>query len=323
MVKKDLSLISSISYLLSLIIYISSPKLRSMRPYEKVLPRLLQLHKEYPPSEWKWIVSYSGGKDSSALLNSVLKFAGWQDFNFEVLHHNTLVEYPIMDRHVSGVLSSLRKKGIKTHVTYPKKHFFEYMIEQNYTFPRWNFRWCCRLLKWQPTTEFLEKQGKTLNLIAVRGDEINRPNMFIRPQNLNYMRKKLINVNVASPLVDLTIDDVWKLCNKSTRKIYSLNGYSASNVRFGCWVCTVSKCETLNYYHPELARMKYELVRARCKGLNELISKLKEYNFNINITNNSTNNEKHPCNTRCEICEIKKWKERAAKSLKPVETLSK
>jgi len=287
---------------------------RSMRPKKKVHSRLDQLYKEYPPKNWRWIVSYSGGKDSSALLNCVLEFSEGMDFNFEVLHHDTLVEYPVMEQHVKKVLDKLRKKDVKVHVTHPKKHFFEYMIENNYTFPRWNFRWCCRLLKWQPTTEFFEKQGKVLNLIAIRGDETNRPNLFIRPQSVKYMRKSLKNVVIASPLVDLTIDDVWKLCG-SVKKLYINKG-----VRFGCWVCTVASCKSLAYFHPDLFKIRYELVKARCEGLSKFLSVLENYrdvlNININIDTLKVNkNQPNPCKKRCDICQISKWKSQIKKVL--------
>jgi len=275
-----------------------------MRPIEVVHSRLNQLYKEYPPKDWRWIVSYSGGKDSSALLNCVLEFSEGMNFNLEVLHHNTGVEYPIMKQHVEKLLNKLRKKGIKVHITHPKKHFFEYMIENNYTFPRWNFRWCCRLLKWQPTTEFFEKQGKVLNLIAIRGDETNRPNLFIRPHSIKYMRKSLKSVVIASPLVDLTINDVWKLCG-SVRRLYLEKG-----IRFGCWVCTVASCKTLAYFHPDLFKIKYELVEARCKSMTDFLSVLKKYKNVLNITFevNRSIDQPNRCNKRCDICQINRWK---------------
>jgi len=262
----------------------------------------------YPPEDWKWIASYSGGKDSYVLLKSLLAFSEEKGFDFEVLHHDTLVEYPILKPILEETIDKLRERGIKVHVTRPEKHFFEYMAEKNYTFPRWNFRWCCRLLKWQPVTRFFEQRGdKCLNLIAIRGDETHRPNMFIRPQSVKYMRKSLKNVVVASPLVDVTIRDVWRLCDDGLRRLYSYDG-----VRFGCWVCTVTSCKTLATFHPELMKIKYELVCARCRGTDEFISKLEEYKdiLGINIKNYDAS-EQFPCNKKCNICYINTWKKQA------------
>jgi len=287
-------------------------------PKDLVYSRLVELYKKYPPEDWRWIVSYSGGKDSSALLNCILEFSEKRNFSFEVLHHNTGVEYPIMEQHVNKVICKLRKRDIEVHITHPKKHFFEYMIENNYTFPRWNFRWCCRLLKWQPTTEFFEKQqGKILNLIAIRGDENTRPKLFIRPHGVKYMRKSLGNVVVASPLVDLTINDVWMLCGSVKRL------YIEDQVRFGCWVCTVASSKTLAYFHPDLFKIKYELVEARCKGLLEFISILEKYKdaLGINLNNSiKIKNIDRPnrCNKRCDICQINKWKKQSRELLNSI-----
>jgi len=37
--------------------------------------RFNRLYHEFPPTEWKWVVCYSGGKDSTALLLSLMELA--------------------------------------------------------------------------------------------------------------------------------------------------------------------------------------------------------------------------------------------------------
>jgi len=286
--------------------------------------RLLSLYEMYPPYKWKWVVSYSGGKDSSVLLHILFDFSEKMGFDFEVLHHDTGVEYPILKEHIGRVLSYLEDNGIKVHITSPEKSFFEYMIERGYSFPRWNFRWCCYYLKWKPAEDFFANAGKCLNLIAIRGDETHRPNMFIRPR---FRRERKLDVVVASPLVDVTIDDIFfilrSINGKSPLGFDKLNKiYFDKDVRFGCWVCTVSLSKTLVYFHPKLARIKYELVCARCKGIKDFILKLKEYNllsdekvnWALDIVKSSDYIE-FRCGRRCSICSINHWKKRFAELL--------
>jgi len=274
--------------------------------------RLQELYSRYSPEEWEWVISYSGGKDSSVLLNSVIALAEEERFDFEVLHHDTGVEYPILRDHVDKVLEQLRGRGIKIAVTKPEKSFFDYILERGYTFPRWNFRWCCMYLKWTPTSRFFEKKGKCLNLIAIRGDEVNRPTMFIRTK---YNRgKRLENLIVASPLVDLSIEDVWHIIR--TDDPFGVSKlYPCKNVRFGCWVCTVANCETLAYFHPELLRIKYELVCARCESLKDFTAKLEDYKDILGIKTLDVKENMQPCGRRCSICQIHRWKKRTKEKL--------
>ncbi len=282
---------------------------------DPILKRLQELYLNYPPEEWDWVVSYSGGKDSTVLLKSVIEFADIMGFDFEVVHHDTGVEYPILKNHVRKVLNTLEDIGIKITITTPEKSFFEYMIERGYTFPRWNFRWCCVYLKWKPVADYFANRNKCLNLIGIRGDENRRPRMFIRT---SYRRgKRLDNVVVASPLIDVNLDFVWNVVLKENpfgvRKLYPVKEH-----RFGCWVCTVSNGETLRLFHPDLFKVKYELVEARCKGLLEFIRKLEEYSDFLGIkikTALKIQNDTTPCKRLCNICQIKKWKERTLKSL--------
>jgi len=229
--------------------------------------RLKQLYEIYDPSKWLWVVNFSGGKDSSALLTAVLNFAEKRGFEVLVLHSDTTVEIPIVSQHVKEVMGYLKKHGIKTMILEDVPNFFTTMLKHGYGFPRWNFRWCCRIYKYGRALRYLKSLGKVVNMLGIRGDE-GRAKGFIFEKG---------NIVTAFPLIDLNYIDVWEYLKNHCQWYNTLLKLYKHGRRLGCWVCTVvSDDPVLKYLDPELYDIKIRLVKARCKGLKYFLKTLIE-----------------------------------------------
>jgi len=97
--------------------------------------RFNRLYHEFPPTEWKWVVCYSGGKDSTALLLSLMELAEGKGFTFTILHEFTTVDIPAVENHVELVLKRFEKRDVEIRVLRPLKGFFDVMLEKGYGFP--------------------------------------------------------------------------------------------------------------------------------------------------------------------------------------------
>ena len=106
------------------------------------------------PQEHPWIVAYSGGKDSTLLLQLVWEVAaaaptGVPRRPIYIVSNDTLVESPLVIRHLRRSLATIRK-AIPSHglpitikVTEPciDQTFWVNVIGRGYIPPTRNFRW--------------------------------------------------------------------------------------------------------------------------------------------------------------------------------------
>jgi len=145
---------------------------------ESVYDKLLELYDIYNPRGWLWLVSYSGGKDSTALLLLTLRFArenvlksASSTMTVGEIYGDPALAFRVLDfirRH-----SSLRDIVGEVYITKPERSFFDYILTR-YSPPRWNFRWCCKRLKEYPFKKLvrdLMKSRKVLNLVGNRVEE--------------------------------------------------------------------------------------------------------------------------------------------------------
>lgn len=136
----------------------------------------------YGDDNHTWIVSYSGGKDSSA----VLSFVVWaieqgrvkSPERLIILYADTGMELPPLHLTAMRVLADLTAKGIEVrHVLPPlDKRFFVYMLGRGVPPPLRTRRWCTERLKAEPIAavyaELAAQYGEgVLNLTGVRTGE--------------------------------------------------------------------------------------------------------------------------------------------------------
>jgi DNA sulfur modification protein DndC len=178
-----------------------------------------------------WIIGFSGGKDSTMLLQLV--WYAIKSINpiirnkrkIYVICNDTLVENPkIVDfiyRTLDNIVKAARKDGLLIFIekTTPKldETFWVNTIGKGYPAPNSIFRWCTERLKINPTTkrilEKIDENGEVILLLGTRSDESIKRAASIKKHEFgnNRLRKHpLPKAFVYTPIKDFTTDEVWQ-----------------------------------------------------------------------------------------------------------------
>ena len=184
-----------------------------------------------------WIIGFSGGKDSTVLLQLV-----WYAISkipeekrqrcVYVVCNDTLVENPIIAKYVANVLGKLQTAAVYQDIpiyvkrTIPRLEdsFWVNVIGRGYPVPNNTFRWCTDKMKIKPTSRFLIEQvaeyGEAIILIGTRSAESVNRAKSIKKHSLRGKRlaKHPYNPNtyVYSPIKDLMLEEVWYIINAMT-----------------------------------------------------------------------------------------------------------
>ena len=195
------------------------------------------ISKEYfNGSSTPWIIAYSGGKDSTLLLNLTLDEITKKNHNLIkrkifIVSNDTLVESPLIKEHLYDSIDKINnfckvnKLPISAHITKPEfnKSFWVNLVGKGYPSPKSNFRWCTDRLKIEPTTNFIvnkiSENGEVILLLGVRiSESATRARSIRKNQNQNEVydnHQELKNCKTFSPIVNLTDDDVWTVLLQS------------------------------------------------------------------------------------------------------------
>ena len=184
------------------------------------------------PGETEWVIAYSGGKDSTVLMQLV-----WEVMKEErgttvkprmvtVMANDTLVEAPPVVRHMRASLGRIaegaRKQGlrIETSVTRPSVNetFWVNLIGRGYIAPTRNFRWCTDRMKIRPTRQLVATiRNRSGSVIVLTGSRRAESQTRSRGMAKRYgmdsdmaPRGDLDNVWTFSPLAAMTDEDVWE-----------------------------------------------------------------------------------------------------------------
>lgn len=183
------------------------------------------------------VVSFSGGKDSTAML------CGMKDRGMKIdliLYCDTSVEFPAMYEHIKQVE---RYVGIPITILRAEQTF-EYLLlehkvnvrdkenhpnDKGYSFPGSRLRWCTSKLKTDVIERFirnLKNSYTVIQYVGIAADEENRV------KNLNY------------PLIDwgMTEADCLKYCYE---KGFDFGGLYKIFHRVSCWCCPLQSLEEL------------------------------------------------------------------------------
>lgn len=183
----------------------------------------------YDESTRPWIIGFSGGKDSTMLLQMVwyaIKKIPKELLNrhIYIVCNDTLVENPKVVDFIRNTLALIRKAAkdqhlpITVHETVPilNETFWFNVIGKGYPAPTRTFRWCTDRLKIKPTTKFIlekiNKEGEAIILLGTRSDEsANRARSIKKhTQEGSRLRKHALpNAFVYSPISDLLTEEVW------------------------------------------------------------------------------------------------------------------
>lgn len=192
------------------------------------------LYDEHPSRPW--IIGFSGGKDSTMLLQIV-----WNALKriepilltrqIYVVCNDTLVENPRIVKFINKTLKKIQKEAnlndfpIIVHQTMPnlENTFWVKLIGLGYPAPNKFYRWCTERLKIDPTTRFI-KETTSMNeeaiiLLGTRSAESSNRAASLKKHEVKgqRLRKHLLpNVFVYAPIKDVTTNEVWQYLNQVT-----------------------------------------------------------------------------------------------------------
>ncbi|TWD92197.1 DNA sulfur modification protein DndC [Neobacillus bataviensis] len=188
------------------------------------------IKKAYKEDDRPWVVGYSGGKDSTVVVQLV--FEALNEMPKEELHKkvyvissDTLVETPLIINSINQTLRRIQDEALKrdlpieTHKVKPviQNSFWVNIIGKGYPTPNQQFRWCTDRLKIDPANQFIMDKvssfGEVIMVLGVREDESQTRGNVIRSHSVDgktFMRHStLSNAYVYAPIRNFTLDDVW------------------------------------------------------------------------------------------------------------------
>jgi DNA sulfur modification protein DndC len=181
------------------------------------------------PHDTPWIIGFSGGKDSTLVLQLVMETLlelapSERRRPVHVVSNDTLVEAPVVADHVDRVLERIRagvaalRLPVEVVKTTPKpdQTFWVNLIGRGYPSPSRTFRWCTDRMKIQPTSHYIKSKvaenGQVVLLLGVRRSEsatrAMSVNKYSNGERLND-HNDLLGCKVYRPIVEFDTDEVW------------------------------------------------------------------------------------------------------------------
>lgn len=188
----------------------------------------------YDESDRPWIIGFSGGKDSTMLLQTVWNALKKLDKKLltrriYIVCNDTLVENPRIVKFINSTLFKVEKAALEqslpitVHQTTPKieDSFWVKLIGLGYPAPNKFYRWCTERLKINPTTKFIldkiSEQGEAIILLGTRSDESSMRSASIKKYEVigQRLRKHILpNAYVFAPIKDVKTTELWQYLNQ-------------------------------------------------------------------------------------------------------------
>ena len=177
-----------------------------------------------------WVIGYSGGKDSTAVLQLIWKALkrlpkAKLDKPIFVIASDTKVETPIIVDYIDMTLERINIAAQETGLPISAKKvmptlndsFWVNLIGRGYPAPTTRFRWCTDRLKINPANRFIEEKvanyGEVIVVLGVRKTEsatrMQLMNTYKVKDHLLRRHASLRGAYVYAPVADFSADDVW------------------------------------------------------------------------------------------------------------------
>lgn len=187
----------------------------------------------YQSDNRPWVIGYSGGKDSTTVVELVYKMllslpVEKRTKNVYIVSSDTLIENPLIKIYLSNMNEMLenaaKRDGLPIKSTMvtpsPKNSFWANVIGRGFPTPRMNgtFRWCTDRLKINPSADYIRNVIKKENeevvvLLGVRkAESIARKRRIEGRELANRLLNRhetIKDAYVYNPIVELTTEDVW------------------------------------------------------------------------------------------------------------------
>lgn len=187
----------------------------------------------YQSDDRPWVIGYSGGKDSTTVVELVYKMLlllpiNERIKNVYIVSSDTMIENPLIKIYLSKMNRMLGESAKKDNIpiiscmVQPNANntFWTNVIGKGFPTPRMNgtFRWCTDRLKIKPSADYIKniiekEQKEVVVLLGVRkAESIARKRRIEGREIINRLLNRHETIKdafVYNPIVELTTDDVW------------------------------------------------------------------------------------------------------------------
>ncbi len=245
----------------------------------QVLGAISRITAAYLKDDEPWVIGYSGGKDSTAVVKlvfqSLLRIKHARK-PVTVIYCDTGVEIPMASALAKSALNDLEIEAARLAVPIVVKvlsppineRFWVKVLGRGYPPPTDKFRWCTDRLRIDPVTRFLSSvdSESAVVVLGVRDSESATRSLTLsenRTQDPFWKTQRgERNRRLFMPILDYSLLDVWHanlmlelpmaLRAEEVADLYAsasgecptirdAKGAPCGKARFGCWTCTVAK----------------------------------------------------------------------------------
>jgi DNA sulfur modification protein DndC len=215
--------------------------------------RMALIQRLYTGDSRPWIVAYSGGKDSTAVLQLV-----WHAVEnlplrerkktIHIAYVDTGMEHPAYLQEVSANLDRVRAAAVAKGMPFEvrllepemKHRYFVSVLGRGYAPPTHFFRWCTRSLRIRPMSKFIRDHigcsGAVVLVLGLRKSESEARRRtiekFASDQNFLGAYGGDSNATAFTPIEDFSAEQVWQFLmqspspwgggNRSLSRLYTL-----------------------------------------------------------------------------------------------------
>jgi len=202
---------------------------------QKIVDEIIDQYLYADETNRPWIIGFSGGKDSTVMLQLVwkaieqVKILSGIARPVYVVSNDTMVENPVITEYVHRVLAKIeiaardQDMPIRVIKTIPRLEdsFWVNLIGKGYPAPNNTFRWCTERLKIKPTSRFLIEQldefGEAVILIGTRKSESVQRSKSMKKHEIRGKRLSKHptqpNTHMYAPIRNLELEEIWYTIN--------------------------------------------------------------------------------------------------------------
>lgn len=230
------------------------------------------------------LVSFSGGKDSTTVLQLVLSALKNTDGKLYIVTADTLMEIPYFQAYVDAVrhriAEYIERVGLNAEIVTVtpaiKDSFWVSVLGKGYPAAHMGFRWCTGVLKIDPITRFtreITKDKRFSVFVGVRSAEsVLRAKIY---------KKKNYKSHHYAPILDWSSHDVWEYLltepcpwgddHSRIVEVYRFasdecvygeaQGVCVGNARYGCWACPLQASQQLDMIAYNTGDARYKILK--------------------------------------------------------------
>lgn len=197
------------------------------RTIRDIYDEIRDIYRRYPQP---WVIGYSGGKDSTCVLQLVWKALeelppDERQKPVFVIAADTRVETPLIVDYINSTIERVNRTAKATGMPFQAEKvmptlndsFWVNLIGRGYPAPTSRFRWCTERMKIKPANRFIEEKvtqyGEVIMVLGVRKSESSTRMQLMNTYQVkgHILRRhtSLRGAYVYAPIADWLADDVW------------------------------------------------------------------------------------------------------------------